>query len=480
MTAAALPTAIAAALGAAGAGTAHALAPAAGLPPLSALPGEPPALDPWLGLALGLLLVLLNGFFVAAEFALVKVRPTQLDPYVAAGSRRGRVARHMVRHLDAYLSATQLGITLASLALGWIGEPAFSWLIEPVVMRLPFASPALVHSVALTVAFLIITILHIVLGELAPKSLAIRKPEASTLVTAIPLYVFFRVTYPVIWLLNHTANALLKLFRIQPVSESELAHDEEELRRLLAGAGAGALPVHKRELLENVFTLSERLARQVMVPRGDVIYLSAERSLEENLEIARASGHTRFPLCETDLDHVIGLIHIKDLFRNAHDPASLTEVARTISFVPETLTLDRLLRRMRGERLHMAAVLDEYGGVSGIVTLENVIEEIVGPIQDEFDAERPEIVPQGESVYAVSGAILVDELEQALGVEFSDRDEDTIGGVVLSELGRSPTLGDRVTLGPLALEVMEVQGNRVRRVRVTVAEPVAGEAVRES
>ncbi len=339
-------------------------------------------------------------------------------------------------------------------------------------LRLPFASPALLHSLAITLAFLLITVLHIVLGELAPKSLAIRKPEGSTLVTALPLYLFYKVTYPAIWLLNHAANALLKLFGVEPVSESELAHDEEELRLLLASAGAANLPPHKQELLANVFALSERMARQMMVPRGDVVYLSTERSVEENLEIARASRHTRFPLCETDLDHVVGLIHIKDLFRNEAPPKSLTDVKRAISFVPETLTLDRLLRRMRGERLHMAAVLDEYGGVAGIVTLENVIEEIVGSIQDEFDTERPEIVPQGENVYAVSGGMLVDELEQALGVEFSERDEDTIGGVVLSELGRSPALGDRVTLGALGIEVTEVQGNRVRRVRVTVAQPV--------
>ena len=450
---------------------------AAGLPLLSGLP-EPPALDPWLGLALGVLLVLLNGFFVAAEFALVKVRPTQLDPHVAAGSRPGKVARHMVSHLDAYLSATQLGITLASLGLGWIGEPAFAWLIEPLVMRLPFASPALLHSLALALAFAVITVLHIVLGELAPKSLAIRKPERSSLAIAIPLYVFFKATYPAIWLLNHAANALLKLFGVEPVSEAELAHDEEELRHLLASAGAETLTSHKRELLANVFTLSERLARQVMIPRADVVYLSTEESVEDNLEIARTSGHTRFPLCAGDLDHVTGLIHIKDLFRNARPPASLAAVARPISFIPETLTLDRLLRRMRAERLHMAAVLDEYGGVAGIVTLENVIEEIVGPIQDEFDAERPEIVPQTDGSYAVSGGMLVDELEEALGVEFSDRDEDTVGGVVLSELGRRAALGDRVTLGPLDIEVMEVQGNRVRRVRVTVRQPVAEGALR--
>jgi len=435
---------------------------------LSSLPGGPPQMDPWLGLTLAFLLVLLNGFFVAAEFALVKVRPTQIDPHVAAGSRRGRVARHMISHLDAYLSATQLGITLASLALGWIGEPAFSWMIEPLVARLPWASPAMVHSLSLTTAFIVITVLHIVLGELAPKSLAIRKPEASTLAVSLPLYFFYKATYPAIWLLNHAANALLKLVKVQPVSESELAHDEGELRVLLASAADSSLEPQKRELLDNIFGLSERMARQIMVPRGDVVYLSTERSLDDNLGIARASGHTRFPLCDADLDHVIGLVHIKDLFRANEPLTRLADVARKISFIPETLDLGRLLRRMRAERLHMAAVLDEYGGVSGIVTLENVIEEIVGPIQDEFDSEKPDLVAKGDGVYLVSGGMLVDELEQALDLEFSDRNEDTIGGVVLSELGRRPALGDRVELGPIALEVLEVQLNRIRKVRVTV------------
>ncbi|HEX2251644.1 MAG TPA: hemolysin family protein [Thermoanaerobaculia bacterium] len=428
-------------------------------------------IDPWVGLGLGLFFVALNGFFVAAEFALVKVRPTQIDPHVTAGLRRGRVARHMVRHLDAYLSATQLGITLASLALGWIGEPAFAWLIEPLVLRLPGAGPAMVHSIALTFAFLTITILHIVLGELAPKSLAIRKPEATTLAVSLPLYAFYKLAFPAIWLLNHAANALLKLIGVAPVSESEMGHDEEELRLLLASSHASVLSQQKRELLANVFAISNRITRQIMVPRGDVAYLSTTRSLEDNLRLARESGHTRLPLCDGDLDHVIGLVHIKDLFRHDEPLASLESVAREIAFIPESLTVDRLLRRMRVERLHLAAVLDEYGGVSGIVTLENVIEEIVGQIQDEFDLETPELVKKREGVWVVSGALLVDELEQALNVEFSDRDEDTIGGVMMSEIGRTPIEGDEVTLGPLQLRVVEVDSHRVKRVRVAMVAP---------
>ncbi len=434
-------------------------------------PVEVPKLDPWLGLSLALLLVALNGFFVAAEFALVKVRPTQLDPHVASGLRRGRLARHMVRHLDAYLSATQLGITLASLALGWIGEPAFVWILEPLIRLIPGAGPGLIHSIALTAAFLTITILHIVLGELAPKSLAIRKPEATALWVAFPLWMFNGITYPAIWILNHAANAILKVVGIQPVSEEELAHDEEEVRLLLSSKHATGLSEHKRELLDNIFELSHRMARQIMVPRADVVYVSTTDPLETNLEKARQSGHTRFPLCEGSLDRVVGMIHIKDLFRTSRPLRSIEDVSRELAFVPETLELDRLLNRMLAEKVHLAAVLDEYGGVSGIVTLENVIEEIVGQIQDEFDAEKPDLMALGGGVYSVSGSMLVEDVEQALEVEFSDRDEDTIGGVVLSDLGRLPAPGDRVELGPLLLEVDQVEGNRITTLQVTVQEP---------
>lgn len=456
-----------------------ALAIALGAAPTATASGAPPVelgLNPWLGLAIGVFLVLLNGFFVAAEFALVKVRPTQLDPHVTSGSRRGTIARHMVRHLDSYLSATQLGITLASLALGWIGEPAFAWLIEPLVSRIPNASPALLHTISLTLSFGVITVLHIVLGELAPKSLAIRKPEAATLWVAFPLYFFYKVAFPAIWVLNHAANSLLRLVGVQPVSESEGGHDEEELRLLLASSHASVLSQQKRELLDNIFGLSRRVARQIMVPRGDVVYLSTHRSTEENLEIARTSGHTRLPLCDGDLDHVVGLIHIKDLFRTTAALPPLTGIAREIAHVAETLTLDRLLRRMRAEKLHLAAVVDEYGGISGIVSLENVIEEIVGQIQDEFDREVPELMMKREGVWLVSGAILVDELENALGVEFSPRDEDTVGGVMLSELGGQPSVGNEVSLPPLTLRVVEVDENRILQVRVEIDPPRAAEA----
>jgi CBS domain containing-hemolysin-like protein len=432
------------------------------------VPAEHGSFDPWVGLALGMLFVALNGFFVAAEFAIVKVRPTQIEPHAARGELRGKVGLNMVRHLDAYLSACQLGITLSSLALGWIGEPAFAWLLSPVLALVPGLSPAATQALSITVAFSVITVLHIVLGELAPKSMAIRKPEATTLWLSLPLFAFYKVTYPVIWVLNHTANALLRLVGIAPVSESELAHSEEELRLLLGSEHAGELHKDTRKLLDNVFELTHRVARHIMVPRADVTYLSLTKSVAENVEIARESEYTRFPLCNGDLDEVVGLLHIKDLFYKQSEVDSLEDIKRDLKFVPETLPLDKLLRRMRQERLHIAAVVDEYGGVSGIVALEDVIEEIVGQIQDEFDEEHPDVVPMGPGVWRVAGSILVMDLEEAIGLELSDRDEDTVGGLVLSELGRSPRIGDSVQVGIAEFSVLEASRRRIHLLEVRV------------
>lgn len=431
-------------------------------------------LTPGWALLMAFFLVLVNGLFVAAEFSLVKVRPTQIEPAAQEGKRRAKLARHMIHHLDAYLSATQLGVTLASLGLGWVGEPAFAGIVGPLLSRL-LPGPVhagIVHSISLTLSFLLITMLHIVLGELAPKWIAIDRAEQLALWLSPPVYLFHRLTYPAIWVLNRAATGLLRIFSLKPPTEGDRAHDEQELRLLLATSQGSHLTTQKREILDNVFELSHRVARQLMVPRADVVYLSTARPLAENLRLARRSGHTRYPLCHGDLDHVIGLVHIKDLFRRERPITSLEEVARQIVFVPATLGADRLLKRMRAERFHVAAVIDEYGGVSGIITLENVIEEIVGTIEDEFDlSEKPELQERGDGVWQVAGSMLVEDLEGALGIELSDRDEDTIAGVVLSELGRGAQVGDTVALGPVTIEVLDVDLNRIKTLRVTVHQP---------
>lgn len=421
-------------------------------------------MDIWL-LLLAFLFVLANGFFVAAEFAIVKVRSTQIAELADSGSVRARMAKKLIRHLDAYLSATQLGITLASLALGWIGEPAFHHLIQPLFVRFNVGEAA-AKTISATVAFAIISILHIVLGELAPKSIAIQKPVGTTLWTAHLLHAFYVITYPAIWLLNGTSRALLKVFGIHPASEhAEIAHSPEELRLILASSEkAGVLSEENREIIEGVFQFSKRTARQIMVPRTDVVVLSTTRTIEENLETIRKTKHTRYPLCDGSLDHTVGLIHVKDLFlAQLRGPGrSMEELKREVLFVPENSTVESLRTQFMESKTHMAIVLDEYGGASGIVSLENITEELFGQIQDEFDRERPEIEPLGNGRYRVRGDYLIEDLADRLKIDLGEPEEETIGGYVAARLGREVTPGDRVELGEISLSVLDGERFRVR------------------
>lgn len=423
---------------------------------------------------LALSFVAANGFFVAAEFAIVKVRPTRLAELAGDGSRRARMAHRLTRQLDAYLSATQLGITLASLALGWIGEPAFARLLEPLFRGAGAFAPALAHSIAASVAFGIISILHIVLGELAPKSLAIQQPVETSLWIAHVLRGFYVVMFPAIWLLNTLSRGVIRLFGIHPVSEREAAHTPEELRMILASSErAGILSEENLEIIEGVFQFSKRTARQIMVPRTDVVVLSTLRSIEENLEIIRTTRHTRYPLCEGTLDQTIGLIHVKDLLlaqlRGPGRP--LAELKRDVLFVPENSTVEMLRRQFIESRTHMAIVIDEYGGASGIVSLENITEELFGQIQDEFDRERPEIEPLGNGLYRVRGDYLIEDLADRLKVDVGEPEEETIGGYVQARIEREIQRGDRCMLGELAIQVLDAERFRVRWVSVQAPRP---------
>jgi CBS domain containing-hemolysin-like protein len=420
-------------------------------------------------LVLAFLFVLANGFFVAAEFAIVKVRSTQLASLADEGSARAKMARGLTRNLDAYLSATQLGITLASLALGWIGEPAFASLIEPAFERFGVFAPAYAHSIAASVSFVIISVLHIVLGELAPKSVAIQKPVATALWIAHPLHAFYAVTYPAIWLLNGVSRAILRPFGIRPAAEHETAHSAEELLLILASSEkAGILSEENREIIEGVFQFSKRTARQIMVPRTDVHFLSTQRTIEQNLETIWQTRHTRYPLCEGTLDQTIGLIHVKDLLLGQlRGPGRrLEDLKRDVLFVPENSTVESLLSQFIEKKTHMAVVLDEYGGASGIVSLENITEELFGQIQDEFDRERPEIEPLGGGLYRVRGDYLIEDLADRLKVNVGEPDEETVGGYVAARLGREVSPGDEVTMGSLAIRVLEAERFRVRWVMV--------------
>jgi CBS domain containing-hemolysin-like protein len=425
-------------------------------------------------LLLAFLFIVANGFFVAAEFSFIKVRSTQLAEAAAAGSARAKMARRITKRLDSYLSATQLGVTLASLALGWVGEPAFEHLIEPLFGRLgPFAV-GVAHSIAATLSFIVISSLHILIGELGPKYLAIDKSLGTALWTAHLLRAFFVVTFPITWLLNRAATAFVRIFGIRPASGSEIAHSQEELRQILAHSEkAGILSEENREIIEGVFQFSKRTARQIMVPRTDVAILTTSKSIAENLEIIRTSRHTRYPLCEGTLDQTVGVIHVKDLFlaqlRGPGRP--MAELKRDVLFVPENSTIDALLSQFIEQKTHMAIVLDEYGGASGIVSLENITEELFGQIQDEFDRERPEIEPLGNGRYRVRGDYLIEDLADRLKVDVGEPAEETIGGYVAARIGREVAPGDRTHLADLEIEVLEAERFRVRWVIVQTQMP---------
>jgi CBS domain containing-hemolysin-like protein len=321
-------------------------------------------------------LVLLNGFFVASEFAIVKVRASQLDALAAPSNGRARLARHVTSHLDSYLSATQLGVTLASLGLGWLGEPLLADMIEPFFALANITSPVLIETVSFALALGTITILHIVLGELAPKSIAIRKAVPTTLWISRPLRLFYLVFKPAIWLLNGLANWLLKrIFHLDPVAESELAHGEEELRLILdESAKASKISKVSQEIVANAFEMRRRLVREVMTPRGEVVYLDTGLSFRDNLQRAKTARHTRFPLCADHFDRTIGLVHIKDILAQLDEPEpSFLAIKKELFVVPEMMPLEKLLASFRDQQAHLAVVLDEFGGNVGIVTLQRVM-----------------------------------------------------------------------------------------------------------
>lgn len=397
--------------------------------------------------------VFLNAFFVAAEFAIVKVRSTRLDELVRQGNLRAGTAKKMVASMDEYLSATQLGITLASLALGWIGEPAFAELFAPLFASTGMLEPVLTHTLALVVAFLLITFLHIVLGELAPKSMAIQIPESTVMAVSSPLILFYRLSYPFIWALNGTAAMFLRLIGIRPATEQESAHSEEELRLILAHSSeTGVLEEEERSMLERVFEFGDRSVRQILVPAGEVAYLDALNPIEENLRIALEEGHTRYPLCEGGLDHVVGLVHIKDLlwrYRELGPDFDLRGISRTVQFVPESKSLRALLQELRRSRTHLSVVVDEFGSTVGVVTLEDILEELVGEIQDEFDGEAPPPMIQlvGERSWLVHGRTLLAQVEEVFRVDLDDEENDTLAGHLMMVLGRTARVGDEIVLG---------------------------------
>jgi CBS domain containing-hemolysin-like protein len=435
-----------------------------------------PAASPSILLGLGavVILVLANAFFVAAEFALVGARKTRLDELARAGDGKARLARRAVQSLDRYISATQLGITLASLGLGWIGEPALAHLIEGVFAWMPSpVNTVATHTVASIVAFAIITILHIILGELVPKALALLYPEEISGWVSAPLIGFAWVMSFPIALLNGTANRLLRVMHIDPPGERERLHSPEEIRMLVEqSTEGGSLLKQDARLLEGVFEFSEKTAQEVMTPRTQMIALQADLPVEGAADEVAAAGRSRYPVYTDSLDEIVGVVHAKDVLAalRSNPARTVRQIIRPPLFVPGTREVEDVLADMKRLKTHLAVVLDEYGGTAGLVTMEDLLEEIVGPIYDEYDPQvkaRPAGAPQ------LDGAMPISDFNAEYGEQLDDTDYTTIGGYVFGQLGRLPRPGDRVPAGRHVLEVVEMEGRRVKSLRLHTPQPEA-------
>ncbi|WP_058303343.1 hemolysin family protein [Gorillibacterium timonense] len=420
-------------------------------------------------LALVLVLVGINAFFVSAEFALVKMRRTRLQELVNQGSGKAKYAIAVTNKLDTYLSASQLGITLASLGIGYVGEPAIAELIfDPILAALHVNNSTLSHVLSFLATFSTITTLHIVLGEQAPKYLAIQRAEGTSLFVSGPLIVFNKLFRPIIWGLNAASNGVLKLLKVDPASEHE-AHTEEEIRIMLGqSAKSGHINKDELALFDNIFEFSDRLAREVMLPRTDMVCLYTDLPMEENLKIIYETKHTRYPVAVEEKDRIIGFVHITDILTAT--PEKLTDlrnVLRPILTIPESIEVSQALKLMQKKHSQLVIVVDEYGGTAGILTIEDILEEIVGDLHDEFDNdERPEIELKGDTISA-DGRVLLEELAPLLGFAMDDDEVDSIGGWLFKKLEGVPVEGSKVEYRDRLFEVAEMDRFRIIRVSIT-------------
>ncbi len=434
-----------------------------------------------------LTIVLLNAFFVAAEFAIVKVRDSQLQAAIEEGTPGAKFAQHVTRNLDAYLSAGQLGITLTSIALGIFGEPYVAIVVQPLMFKMGIVNETVIRWSSIGIAYAVVTYLHVVLGEQTPKVFAIRKSLAVSLVIARPLHIFYVLLKPAISILNGSTNFVLKfLFRIDPVSESELAHSEEELRHIVAESQKSKeVTETEKDILLNALALNDRCVRDVMTPRNQVVSLDADETFEASLKVAIDSKHTRYPLVEGHLDHSIGIIHIKDLLGLIGKPQpDLRKIKRELHMVPEMMPIDKLLRFFLDKHVHVALAVDEFGGAVGVVTLDNVLEEIVGDIQDEFDHDVSEFRRINENEFTVEGTYNLYELAEQTGIDLDSDEVTTIGGYVTHLLGHLPKVGEKVTIEDYEVtttkaDLRRVQQLQFKRISSIAAEKLAADGIAE-
>jgi putative hemolysin len=416
-------------------------------------------------------LVFFNGFFVAAEFALVSVRRSRIDEMVAQGSSGARAVKKAIHNLDRYIAGTQVGITLASLALGWIGEPALAHLIEPLFAWLPIGlAVPLKHTVAVAVAFFLITLLHVVLGELVPKSLALQMPEKVALVIARPMAVIVVLLQPLIWSLNGIGNLILRTIGMEPAGEHHGVHSVEELEILVRQSHkAGVLDDLERQILQRTFKFSDLTAGQVIVPRADIKALDITKPVDVLLDEAANAAHTRLPVYEGSLDNIIGVIYIHELFKLTRQAGTVTDlrgICHPPLVVPDGVHLDALLDLFREHRIQIAIVVDEYGSTAGLVTFEDIIEEVTGEVQDVLEPEDPPVRILEDGRILLRGQLRLDELDELLGWDLEDDEVDTIAGLIMKRLGRVAKVGDRVELAHGTLEVTKMAKARITEVAV--------------
>lgn len=405
-------------------------------------------MDIFLSILITLFFVLLNGFFVAAEFAIVKVRSSQLESKVQAGNKQAILAKRMLTHLDSYLAATQFGITISSLALGWIGEPIVSKILLNFIALFDISIPEkTLHFVALVVSFLIITMLHIVLGELAPKSLAIQRSEQTTLTVAYPLYAFAWLCKPFIWALNGIANALLKIVGLHTTSGQE-KYSSDELRYLVDQVKENEEESTSYDIIRNAFDFSERTAKQVMVPRTQVVAIDVNDYDLSTLEFVIEEGYSRIPCYEDSIDKIIGIVHLKDILKKLNlgdELVDIRSIVRPVSFVPETKRIGQLLKEFQMKHQQISIVLNEYGGVEGVITMEDILEELVGEIQDEYDNEIPFVEPLGDNAYNVLATASITDINHEIPHPIDkEKQYDTLAGYLIDKFGRIPNVLDKL------------------------------------
>ncbi len=418
------------------------------------------------------ILIALTGFFVATEFAIVKVRSSRIDQLVAEGKKGALSAKKVITHLDEYLSACQLGITVTAMGLGWLGEPTVARMLNPLFIRWEF-NDSLTHILSLGIAFIIMTYLHVVVGELAPKTFSIQKSEAVTLLFAPSIIVFYKVMYPFIWVLNGSARILVGMFGLKPASEHELAHSEEELRLLLSESyKSGEINQSELKYVNNIFEFDERTAKEIMIPRTEMITISEDAKVEDLLQMTVFEQYTRYPVAlDGDKDNIVGLVNIKEILSDVVLDKNLKKkeiktYTKPIIQVIETSSINDLLRLMQKNRTHMAILIDEYGGTAGLVTAEDILEEIVGEIQDEFDTDEVLDVQRiDENHYIFNSKILLEDVNSLLGIDIAHEDIDTLGGWVLSQK-IDVQINDILSYQGYEFIVRDLEGHKIKEIEV--------------